>query len=147
MKMKRNVFEFIRRGLCACGLGPLVLAVIYLILQSKGVVEVLTVNEVCTGIISLTVLAFIAGGANILYGVEKLPLMAAILIHGVVLYITYLATYMVNGWLDRGITPILVFSVIFVVGYIAIWAVIYCVTRRNTSKVNEKLSENNRKSC
>lgn len=147
MKMKRNVFEFIRRGLCACGLGPLVLAVIYLILQSKGVVEVLTVNEVCTGIISLTVLAFIAGGANMLYGVEKLPLMAAILIHGVVLYITYLATYMVNGWLDRGITPILVFSVIFVVGYIAIWAVIYCVTRRNTSKVNEKLSENNRKSC
>ena len=139
MKMKRNVFEFIRRGLCACGLGPLVLAVIYLILQSNGVVETLTVNEVCTGIISLTVLAFIAGGVNILYRIEKLPLMAAILIHGVVLYIAYLATYIVNGWLQQGITPILVFSGIFVVGYIVIWAVIYTVTQRSTAAVNEKL--------
>ena len=62
--MKKNVLEFIRRGLVACSLGPIVLAVLYLILQQQGAIETLTVNEVCTGIFSLSALAFVAGGMN-----------------------------------------------------------------------------------
>ena len=65
--------------------------------------------------------------------------MSAILIHGGVLYVSYLITYLVNGWLENGATPLLVFSGIFAVGYFAIWAVIYLVTRKNTKKVNEML--------
>ena len=109
--MKNNIFEFVRRGFAACGFGPLVLAVVYLILQHNGVVQTLTANEVCMGIISLSLLAFIAGGMNIIYQIERLPLMMAILIHGGVLYLCYLGTYLLNGWLERDITPILVFSV------------------------------------
>ncbi len=137
--MKKNILEFVRRGLIACALGPIILAVIYLILQSIGAVESLTVNQVCVGIFSLSALAFIAGGMNVIYKIEKLPLMIAILIHGGVLYITYLGTYLINGWLELGATPILVFSGIFVVGYFAIWAIIYLIIRRNTAKLNEKL--------
>ena len=33
-------------------------------------------------------------------------------------------------------TPVLVFSAIFVLGYLGIWAVIYSITRRNTEKIN-----------
>ena len=58
--MKHNVVEFIRRGFVACGFGPLVLAILYLILQKQAVVEVLTVNQVCVGIFSLSALAFVA---------------------------------------------------------------------------------------
>ena len=135
--MKKNVLEFLRRGLVACGIGPLVLAVIYLILQRHAGVETLTVREVCVGIVSLSALAFIAGGMNVIYQVERLPLMVAILIHGGVLYTCYLVTYLVNGWLSWGAAPILVFTGIFAVGYLAIWAVIYGVTRRNTERLNE----------
>ena len=56
--MKKYIQEFCRRGLVACGSGPLVLAVLYLILQNQGVVEILTVNQVCLGIFSLTFLDF-----------------------------------------------------------------------------------------
>ena len=112
--MKKYFLEFIHRGLVAAGLGPIVLAIIYLILQYQRAIDTLTVNETCLGIFSLTALAFIAGGMNVLYQVERLPLMIAILIHGSVLYIGYLATYLLNGWLQSGITPILVFTVIFV---------------------------------
>ena len=56
-----------------------------------------------------------------------------------ILNIIYLAAYVVNGWFEQGITPILVSSGIFVVGYIVIWAVIYTVTQRSTAAVNEKL--------
>ena len=139
--MKKYLLEFLRRGLAACGIGPIVLAVFYLILQSRGTLEPLTVNQVCLGIFSLSALAFIAGGMNAVYQIEQLPLMVAILIHGTVLYISYLLTYLVNGWLERGATPILVFSGIFVFGYLAIWTVIYSIIKKNTARINEKLKK------
>ena len=139
--MKKYVFEFLRRGLIACGFGPVVLAILYLILQNQAGIENLTVNEVCLGIFSLSALAFIAGGMNVIYQIERLSLMVAILIHGSVLYISYLATYLVNGWLEWGITPILVFSGIFVFGYLLIWAVIYLTIKKNTEKLNRILKE------
>jgi len=139
--MKKMVLGFIRRGLAACGFGPVVLAVLYLILQRQGVVQTLTVNEVCLGIFSLTALAFVAGGMNVVYQFERLPLMVAILIHGGVLYISYLATYLLNDWLEWGKVPILVFSGIFVLGYLAIWAIIYAIVKRNTEKLNATLKK------
>ena len=141
MNMKRFVSEFFRRGLTACGFGPIILAVLYLILHYKGTVETLSVNQVCIGIFSMTLLAFVAGGMNAVYQIERLPLMIAILIHGAILYVSYLATYLLNDWLDWGWIPVLVFSGIFIVGYLAIWAVIYSVIKRNTKKLNKMLKE------
>ncbi len=141
MNMKRFVSEFFRRGLTACGFGPIILAFLYLILHYKGAVETLSVNQVCISIFSITLLAFVAGGMNAVYQIERLPLMIAILIHGAVLYVSYLATYLLNDWLDWGWIPVLVFSGIFVVGYLAIWAVIYSVIKRNTKKLNKMLKE------
>ena len=139
--MKKTIMEFLRRGLIACGFGPIVLAILYLILQHQGAVQTLAVNEVCLGIFSLFALAFIAGGMNVVYQIERLPLMVAILIHGGVLYFSYLITYLVNDWLEWGATPILVFSGIFVFGYLAIWAVIYFINKNRTKKLNEKLKQ------
>ena len=139
--MKRYIFEFFRRGFIACGFGPIVLAILYLILQQQSVIKTLTVNQVCLGIFSLSALAFIAGGMNVIYQIEQLPLMVAILIHGSVLYVSYLATYLLNDWLEWGMTPILVFSGIFIVGYFAIWAIIYSITKKHTEKLNQILKE------
>ena len=142
--MKKIILEFFHRGLIACGIGPVVLAIIYLILQKQTGIETLTVDEVCLGIFSMTVLAFIAGGMNVLYQIERLPLMMAILIHGGVLYIAYLITYLLNGWLEEGITPLLIFSGIFVFGYLVIWVIIYSITKRNTNKLNQILKKNHK---
>lgn len=139
--MKKYVLEFLRRGMIACGLGPIVLAILYLILHHFEVVETLTVNQVCCGILSLSALAFIAGGMNAIYQFERIPLMVAILIHGSVLYISYLIIYLINGWLEWGMAPILVFSGVFAFGYVAIWAIIYFIIRRNTARLNEKMKE------
>ena len=135
------VKEFLRRGIVACGLGPIVLAVLYLILQRNGVVESLTVNAVCVGIFSLSALAFISGGVNVIYKIERLPLMGAVSVHGGVLYVSYLVTYLVNDWLEFGTAPILVFTGIFIVGYMLIWAVIYSIIKKNTDKLNKSLKK------
>lgn len=110
-------------------------------MQRNGTVESLTLNDVCVGIFSLSALAFIAGGMNVVYQIERLPLMGAISIHGGVLYVSYLATYLLNDWLDWGTAPVLVFTGIFVVGYLLIWAVIYSIIKRNTDKINEVLKK------
>ena len=139
--MKKTVLGFLRRGVVSCCIGPMILAVLYLIMQKQGAGDTLTVNQVCLGIFSLTALAFVAGGMNVIYQIERLPLMLAILIHGSVLYISYLITYLVNGWLERGIMPILVFTGIFIVGYLVIWAVIFSIIKKNTDKLNEGLKK------
>ena len=144
--MKKTILEFIRRGLTACGFGPIVLAILYLILQHQGILHSLTVEQVCLGIVSLWMLAFIAGGLNVLYQIERLPLMLAILIHGGVLYISYQVTYMLNDWLEQGLLPILIFSGIFVFGYLTVWIVIYLITKKNTEAVNRALNQKQRNS-
>lgn len=140
--MKKNILEFFKRGFTACGFGPVILAIVYLILQHNSAIETLTVNQVCIGIFSLSALAFIAGGMNIIYQIERLPLMLAIFIHGFVLYVSYLITYLINDWLELGTTTVLFFTVIFIVGYLAIWAVIYLITKHSTKKLNKILSNN-----
>lgn len=139
--MKKIIKEFFRRGLIACGFGPIVLAIIYLILQKNGVLETLTVNQVSIGIFSITALAFIAGSMNTLYQIERLPLMVAILIHGVVLYFTYLGTFLINDWLELGLIPFLIFTGAFVVGYLVIWVIIYSIISKRAATLNMLLEQ------
>ena len=140
--MKSYIKDFFRRGLAAMGFGPLVLAVLFLILRRHGQLEDLTVEQICLGIFSLSALAFTAGGMNTIYRVERLPLMVAILIHDLVLYISYLITYLINGWLDWGMVPVLVFTGIFLVGYVLIWMMIYFISKRRTARINAILRKN-----
>ena len=142
--MKRFILNFLRRGAVAAGIGPVVLAVVYLILGANGSLPSLTPAQAAVGIFSLTLLAFIAGGLNALYAIERLPLMLAVLIHGGVLYLTYLGTYLINGWLESGLIPMIVFSVIFAVGYFVIWAVVYAIVKRSTARVNLALAQKQR---
>lgn len=139
--MKKIVLGFLQKGFVACGFGPMVLVILYWVLQRQCDLQFLSVNEVCTGIISLSVLAFIAGGMNVIYRIERLPLAVAILIHGSVLYISYLCTYLVNRWLEWGKAPVIVFTVIFVLGYLMIWAIIYWTTQKRTARLNEMLKQ------
>ena len=139
--MKQVILEFVRRGMIACGFGPLILVVLYLILHQKCDLQTLTVEQVCVAILSLSALAFIAGGMNVIYQIEQLPLMIAILLHGGTLYIGYLTTYLVNGWIKMGKSPIIVFTVIFLLGYLVIWLIIWLITKKNADRLNEKLKE------
>ncbi len=139
--MKQHILSFVLRGLCAAAFGPIVLAIIYFCLGQSGVTETLTVNEVCLGILSITLMAFIAGGITTVYGIERLPVFTAALLHGVVLYLDYLFIYLLNGWLKNGLAPFLVFTAIFVLGYALVWLVIYFSTRRKTVGLNANMKK------
>ena len=127
------------RGLlCAAG-GPVVLAIIYGVLGATGTVEAFTPKEVCTGILTITLMAFIAAGMTAIYQMEQLPLPTMILLHGGALYITYILTYLINGWLQNSLIPIFVFTGIFVAGYALVWLVIYLIEKAKAEKLNKML--------
>ena len=137
--MKKFWKEFLLRGLiCAAG-GPIVLAIIYGILGATGAADALSPNEVCIGILTITLLAFIVAGMTAIYQMEQLPLPTMILLHGGALYIVYLLTYLINGWLLRQLTPVLIFTGIFVAGYAVIWLIIYCIEKAKAEKLNKLL--------
>jgi len=140
--MKTFWKEFLLRGLvCASG-GPLVLAVIYGILGATGTVDRLSPSEVCMGILTIMLLAFVAAGMTAIYQAEQLPLPTAILLHGGALYVAYIVSYLLNGWLKQQLLPIAIFTAIFIAGYAVIWLIIYSVTKSKTEKLNRKLKSN-----
>ncbi len=139
--MKKFILGFISRGLVAGGFGPLIWSVVYFFLTKNGTVEVLLVEQVVFEIMTVTLLAFIAGGLNVVYQIERLPLMAAISIHGIVLYLDYAIIYLINGWLASEPLPFFVFTVCFFVLYAVVWAVIYFVNRSNADRMNRKLAQ------
>ena len=137
--MKKFWKEFLLRGLVAAAGGPVVLAIIYGILGAAGKVDALSPGEVCMEILSITVLAFVTAGMTAVYKMEQLPLPTMILLHGGILYITYVVTYLLNGWLVNSLKPVLVFTGIFIGGYGLIWTIIYRVERAKIEKINKKL--------
>lgn len=137
--MKQYVFGFLKRGLAASVGGPVVLAIVYGILGATGVITTLTPGEVCMGILTVSLLAFIAAGINVVYEIEQLPLFTAILLHGVALYLDYILIYLLNGWLKSELTSVLVFTGVFILGYALIWLIIYTVTKKSTDRLNRKM--------
>lgn len=137
--MKAFWKEFIFRGLiCAAG-GPIVLAVIYGILGATDTVQALSPKEVCLEILTIALLAFTVAGMTAIYQVEQLPLPMMILLHGGALYIAYIVTYLLNGWLENSPAHILVFTGIFVAGYAIIWLIIYMIEKAKAEKLNQLL--------
>lgn len=137
--MKKFCLEFLKRGLLAAWGGPFILAIIYGILGANGTLTALTPSEVCKGILSITLMAFIAAGIQAIYQFERLPLISAILIHGAVLYLDYLIMYLMNDWIPRNLESLSIFTIIFIVGYALIWVGIYLFTKRKTDSLNKKL--------
>ncbi len=137
--MKKFLKEFLLRGLICTSGGPIVLAVIYGIWGATGAAESIPADEACLAILTITLLAFIAAGMTAIYQMEQLPLPMMILIHGGALYIAYILTYLINGWLEQQLTAFLVFTGIFVVGYAIIWLIIYFVEKAKAARVNQLL--------
>lgn len=138
-RMKQYCLTFLKRGLLAASGGPLILAMIYGILGANGQVTSLAPGEVCMGIVTVTLLAFIAAGIGVVYQIERLPLLSATAIHAGALYLDYLLIYLLNNWIPRDWAFIGVFTLCFAVGYALIWGIILLSIRHRTNRINRHL--------
>ena len=137
--MKQYIKTFCHRGLIGMGFGPVVMAIIFICLYASGVAKVITVPAMVKGILSISVMAFIAAGLPVLYLIERLPLMSAILLHAVGLYLDYLILYLFNDWIVKDLTAISIFTAVFFAGFALVWGVIYFINAFSTKKLNQNL--------
>ena len=138
---KQFLKDFLLRGLTAAAGGPVVLSIIYAILGHNGTIESLSPAEVSTGVLSITLMAFIAGGITAVYQVEQLPLPMAIASHGAVLYLDYLLMYLLNNWIPRNGSAIGFFTAVFAAGFAAVWVIIWLVNRMSAKHINQKMQD------
>ena len=139
--MKSFFKEFLKRGFISAWGGPFVLAIIYYCVGRFEGIENIPLNEVSLGIISITIMAFIAGGITAIYQNEKFPVVFSALIHAAALYIDYLIMYILNDWIPRNGEAIGIFSAIFVLCYALIWLFIYLFSKRKIEKLNRLRSK------
>ncbi len=139
--MKKYILDFLHRGIIASVGGPIILAIIYAVLYANGIVDMLSTIEVVKGIITSAILAFIAGGINFVYNIERLQTAPAALIHFAVLYLDYILIYLFNGWIVNSLDVIIIFTSIFALGFALIWLIIYLTTRKKIKKMNKSLAK------
>ncbi|MBQ2899866.1 MAG: DUF3021 domain-containing protein [Oscillospiraceae bacterium] len=139
--MKSFFKDFLKRGFVSAWGGPVILAVIYYIVGRIENIETLSVGEVSVGILSITVMAFIAGGITAIYQSEKIPVVSSALIHAAVLYLDYLIMYLMNDWIPKNAEALGIFTVIFAAGFAFIWLIIYLCSRRKTDNLNRLRKE------
>ena len=137
--MKAFFKEFLKRGFISAWGGPFVLAIIYFIVGKAENIQNIPINEVSLGIISITIMAFMAGGITAIYQNDVLPLVSSIMIHAAILYLDYLIMYLLNDWIPR--SEIGIFTAIFVAGFAIIWVIIYFFSKRKIDSLNKLCKE------
>lgn len=135
--MKKFWKDFLMRGSMVAWCGPIVMCIVWGCLSAAGVMDTLEVGTVVLGIISATVIAFIAAGITAIHQLEQLPRGMAILIHAAVLYLDYLVIYLINGWLS--VSRIWIFTLCFAVGFALVWIIIFAVNRHAVNRMNAKI--------
>ena len=138
--MKREHWkEFLLRGALFGGLGCIVVAIVYLIISWNGVRMDIGGTEFFCATVSGYVLGFVVAGASVFYRVESWGLAKATLLHLALLYAAYLGLYLLNNWLPRDWLSVGIFTAVFAIGYLVIWAVVVASVTATARKLNEKL--------
>ncbi len=127
--------QFLQRGLAFGGFGPMVAGIVLALIP--GVT--LTGSQVLLAVVSTYVLAFVQAGASVFHQIEHWPLPKALLCHFGLLYVTYSLCYLLNSWIPFEPMVLMIFTVIFVVGYFLIWGIVYLCVRAASHHLNDKI--------
>ena len=137
--MNKYFKEFLHRGLCFSGFGPIILAIIYFILSKTVDGFALNASQVLIGTLSIYLLAFVQAGASVFNQIEGWPISKSLLCHFSTLYLAYVCCYLLNTWIPFDIMVIVLFTIIFVASYLIVWLIVYLSLKATSKKFNKKL--------
>ncbi len=137
--MNRYLKEFLHRGMLFAGFGPVILGIVYAILQRTVAGFSLKGGEVLLGIVSIYLLAFVQAGASVFNQIEEWPLPKSLFCHLGSLYLVYSVCYLVNTWIPFEPMVLLIFTGIFLAIYFAVWLTVYLIVKSTGQKMTKKL--------
>ncbi len=132
---------FIHRGAVFGGFGPIVMAIVYLILHLTIDNFFVGGSEIFSAVISTYILAFIHAGASIFNQIEEWPIAKSILIHFTTLYLAYTLCYLINSWIPFNLIVFLIYTGAFVLAYAIIWVTVVLFVTRTKRELNKKLNK------
>lgn len=138
--MNRYIKEFFHRGLIFGGFGPIIMGIIYAILQKTPPDFSLSGSEVCLAIISIYILAFIQAGASVFNQIEHWPITKSLFFHFGSLYLAYVICYLLNSWIPFKAEVVIIFTAVFIGIYFAVWLTVYFSVKTAEKRLNRKLS-------
>ena len=137
--MNKYLKEFLHRGLIFGGFGPIILGIVFAILE--GTVDGFSLGgaEVLVAVLSTYVIAFVQAGASVFNQIEHWPIAKSMLFHFASLYIVYVGSYLVNTWIPFEPLAVLIFTAIFVAVYFAVWVTVYLIVKGCEKKLNARI--------
>ncbi|MBR5451723.1 MAG: DUF3021 domain-containing protein [Clostridia bacterium] len=122
------------------GFGPVVVGIIFSVLQHTVEDFSLLGTEVLLAILSTYLLAFVQAGASVFNQIESWSLPKSLGIHLLTLYIVYVGCYILNSWIPFEPIMILIFTAVFLSVYLVVWTIVYLSVRAATKKLNKKIN-------
>ena len=127
------------------GFGPIILGIIYAIIDSTGTDLSLDGKRILVSVVSVYLLAFIHAGASVFNQIENFSLPKSMLCHLSTLYAAYIICYLINSWLPFDPKFLLFFTAVFLLIYFAVWTVVVISIRLTGKKLNRKLNESSKR--
>jgi len=131
--------SFIFRGAVFGGLGPMILGIVYAVLEASIDGFSLGGAEVLIAIVSTYLIAFVQAGASVFNQIEEWQPMKSVLFHFLSIYAVYALAYVMNSWIPFDPRVLLIFTGIFVLVYAVIWLTVYfsikLVSRRMSARL------------
>lgn len=137
--MNKYVKEFLLRGMLFSGLGPIVLGIVFLILNFTISDFSLNGVEVFIAIISTYLLAFVQAGTSVFHQIEHWSPLKSAGFQLLSLYLVYLFSYLINSWIPLEVSVIIIFTIIFLVTYLIIWLITYFMIKKLSKNFNKKI--------
>ena len=137
--MNKYVKEFFHRGLIFGGFGPIVVGIVFVILQYTVEDFSLSGMQVLLAVVSTYLLAFIQAGVTVFNQIEHWSTVKSLLCHFGSLYAAYSVCYVANSWIPFDPMVLVIFTAIFAVSFFVIWTVVYLSVRAATKKFNKTL--------
>ena len=137
--IKNPVKEFFLRGLIFAGGGPIIVGIVYLILQYALEDFSLSGTQVFVAILSTYLLTFVHAGSGVFHQIESWSLGKSALCQLGLLYLCYTVCYVMNSWIPFEPIALAIFTAIFVGGYGVIWLAVYLSVNATVRRLNKKL--------
>lgn len=137
--MNKYLKEFLHRGSIFGGFGPIILGIIYAILESTLDDFALSGKQVLIAIISIYILAFLQAGASVFNQIEHWSIPKSMLCHFSVIYIAYVSCYLLNKWIPFNANVLLIFTLVFIGLYLLIWLTVFVSVKLISNKLNKSL--------
>ena len=139
--MNRNeIKEFIKRGLMFSGLGPIVVGLVLYFVSLSNDDFYLEGWQILLAIISGYLLAFIQAGTSVFHQIERWAPLKRLGLQLLCLYFIYSGTYLINDWLEFNYLIIIIFTVIFILGYLLICLIVLLVNKILCKRFNKSLN-------